>query len=342
VSHDPAHIPRALRRRWGGPAAGGERANKDSFLIELCRILEVPSPEPSSGDRAKGLCVFERAALIPHAGGAVSVGKIDLYKHRCFILEAKQGSVAGAKKQGTARRGTPAWHIAMRDAFGQALGYARVTARSRGVKVIDLVGLAIEDVRLRFPEVYQWVYERVKPERDQNNRDAYRLSWWIFGEPRANFRPALNGLPRYISTVETAKHRVFVFLDASIRPDNMLVNIAHDDAWVLGVLSSRIHVTWALAAGGTLEDRPRYNKGVCFDRFPFPDGTDARKQAIRDLGEQLDAHRKRQQAAHLELTLTGMYNVLAKVRGGEVLTGAEQRRAAHPPRGGCHRAEGAA
>jgi len=35
---------------------------------------------------------------------------------------------------------------------------------------------------------------------------------------------------------------------------------------------------------------------------------------IRDLAEQLDAHRKRQQALHPDLTLTGMYNVLEKLR----------------------------
>ena len=36
----------------------------------------------------------------------------------------------------------------------------------------------------------------------------------------------------------------------AILPDNKLVNIALDDAYFLGVLSSRIHVVWALAAGG--------------------------------------------------------------------------------------------
>jgi len=72
----------------------------------------------------------------------------------------------------------------------------------------------------------------------------------------------------------------------------MLVNIASSDAFVLGLLSSRIHVTWALAAGGTLEDRPRYNKTRCFEPFPFPDPTQPQRERIRFLGERLDAHRK--------------------------------------------------
>ena len=84
----------------------------------------------------------------------------------------------------------------------------------------------------------------VKPERDSNARASYRNNWWIFGEPRRAFRPALAGLPRYIATVETSKHRFFQFLDEQVLPDNKLVAIASDDAYVLGVLSSRFHVAW--------------------------------------------------------------------------------------------------
>jgi hypothetical protein len=88
----------------------------------------------------------------------------------------------------------------------------------------------------------------------------------------------------------------------------MLVNIASSDAFVLGLLSSRIHVTWALAAGGTLEDRPRYNKTRCFEPFPFPDPTQPQRERIRFLGERLDAHRKRRQEIHPDVSLTDMYS----------------------------------
>ncbi|MBS0437825.1 MAG: class I SAM-dependent DNA methyltransferase, partial [Proteobacteria bacterium] len=201
-----------------------------------------------------------------------------------------------------------------------------LTDTPRGVMVIDLFGLEAGEVRASFPAVYQHVFEHVKPERDANKRASYRDNWWIFGEPRGAFRPALAGLPRYIATVETAKHRTFQFLDASIAPDNMLIAIALDDAHALGVLSSSIHVIWALAAGGRLGvgNDPRYNKSRCFEPFPFPAATPEQQTRIRDLAEQLDAMRKRQQAAHPELTLTGMYNVLEKLRSGEALTPKER------------------
>jgi hypothetical protein len=194
-----------------------------------------------------------------------------------------------------------------------------ITSRSRGLMVIDLDSLEIEDVRTRFPAVYQHVLTTVKPERDVNREPSRNRFWWRFGRRNTVLRTALRGLRRYVATPETAKHRFFVFLDGSVLPDNMLVNIASSDAFVLGVLSGHIHVTWALAAGGTLEDRPRYNKTRCFEPFPFPAAAEPQRERIRFLAEQLDAHRKRCQELHPKLTLTEIYNVLAEVRAGEPL-----------------------
>lgn len=198
-----------------------------------------------------------------------------------------------------------------------------LTARPRGVMVIDLFGLDAGDVRERFPEVYQHLKLTVKSQRDKQAKksptkdaESYATNWWTFGKPRQELRPALRGLDRYIATVETTKHRVFQFLDASILPDNMLVVIASDDAYTLGVLSSRIHVVWTAQQGGTLEDRPRYTKSHCFDPFLFPAATDLQKQCICDLAEELDRQRKRVLKEHPALTLTGLYNVLEELRKG--------------------------
>jgi type II restriction/modification system DNA methylase subunit YeeA len=143
----------------------------------------------------------------------------------------------------------------------------------------------------------------------------------LHGRPREELRQALAGLSRFIATVETSKHRFFVFLDASILPDNKLVNVALEDAYFLGVLSSRVHVTWALATGSRLGvgNDPVYVKTTCFETFPFPDATEEQRARIRELGESLDRHRKERLAEHQRLTMTGMYNVLEKLRAGEAL-----------------------
>lgn len=198
--------------------------------------------------------------------------------------------------------------------------------KPRGVYVIDAYGLSDTELRRQYPAAFQWLFEHVKPERDTNKRKSRRDNWWIFGEPNKALRAQLSVLSRYIATTETAKHRVFQFLDSSIAPDNMLVCIASDDPLVLSVLSSHVHVSWALTAGGRLGvgNDPRYNKSRCFEPFPFPAHSDQQAARIRATGEQLDAHRKRQQATHPDLTLTGTYNVLEKLRAHEPLNTKEK------------------
>lgn len=197
-----------------------------------------------------------------------------------------------------------------------------LTSIPRGVMVIDLDGLSAEAVREKFPAVYQRVLEKVKPERDHNNEQYRRENWWLFGRRNTELRAALKSLPRYIATPETARRRYFVFLSRDTLPDNAVVAIALDDAFHLGVLSSRAHTVWALAAGGGLGVRhePRYNKTRCFDPFPFPDASDAHRKRIRTIAERLDAHRTARQAEHPTLTLNAMYSALEKLRANETLT----------------------
>ncbi|MFD1789688.1 class I SAM-dependent DNA methyltransferase [Sphingomonas floccifaciens] len=198
--------------------------------------------------------------------------------------------------------------------------------RPRGALVIDLFGLSEPDVRQRFPEVWSHLHATVKPERDANRRDTYRNNWWIFGEPRRELRPALIGLRRYIATVETARHRIFEFLDGSILPDNMVVAIGSDAAFHLGVLSSRVHTEWALRAGGWLGvgNDPRYSKSLVLDPFPFPKASESMRLHIAALAEELDATRKAVRAEHPEWSMTMLYNVRAKHAVGEQLDLVEQ------------------
>jgi hypothetical protein len=204
-----------------------------------------------------------------------------------------------------------------------------LTSISRAVMVIDLFGLAEREVRERFPSVYQFLADRVKPERDAKASSSpdsaqYARMWWLHGKPRPILRPALKGLARYIVTPVTAKHRFFVFAESAILADDALICIASSDPALISILSSKIHFAWGVHAGSTLEDRPRYLKTSCFDPFPFPDATEEQKSRMRLLGEELDAHRKAQQAAHPKLTLTAMYNVLEKLRAGQKIEGRDR------------------
>ena len=200
-----------------------------------------------------------------------------------------------------------------------------LSSRPRGVFVIDF-GLGGEDVARQTPVLYDLVRTRVKPERDGNNRKTYRDHWWRFGEARIELRNALAGLDRYIATPYVSKHHYMVILDAEIAPDEKIVAIATSEGFVMGVLSSLIHASWARAAGSRLGagNDPTYNNSLCFDPFPFPTPAPDLRAKIDDVAERLDEHRKAALARDERVTMTGMYNVVEKLRSGEALTPKER------------------
>jgi hypothetical protein len=140
--------------RWRDSGAG-ERANCQPFLLELCDLIGVARPDPTRNDDRLNLYVFERTVIYPRAYGAVSTGRIDLYKRGCFVLEAKQGCdqpPASAPsttriRRGTAVRGGAYWERTMQEARIQAETYARALPPWEGwppfLIVVD-VGHSIE------------------------------------------------------------------------------------------------------------------------------------------------------------------------------------------------------
>ncbi len=85
-----ADIIESFITRWENSGAA-ERANYQMFLSELCDILEVTRPDPTSPDPAKNLHVFDRAITRVNPDGSSVTNYIDLYKARHFVCETKQG-----------------------------------------------------------------------------------------------------------------------------------------------------------------------------------------------------------------------------------------------------------
>jgi hypothetical protein len=191
-----------------------------------------------------------------------------------------------------------------------------LTSVAKDRYVIDFHELSEQDISQKYAALNQYVYDNVFPIRQASKNQKLKDLWWLHERSRPGFRKAIKDIEKYIATPRTAKHRFFTFLPVDVLSESEIVTIALNDAYYLGILSSSVHVIWSLQSGGTLENRPRYNNSVCFNPFPFPDSTPEQKQKIRELGDRLDTHRKQVQAAHPDITITGMYNLLEKLRAG--------------------------
>ena len=110
--------------RWQQSGAS-ERANYALFLSELCDLLEVKRPDPSSEQNAENDYVIDRAFTRSDKDGGTSTVYLDLYKRGHFVLETKQGSSGTGGKVGHGRRGSKGWDKALDKAYHQARAYIR-------------------------------------------------------------------------------------------------------------------------------------------------------------------------------------------------------------------------
>ena len=74
--------------------------------------------------------------------------------------------------------------------------------------------------------------------------------------------------------------------------------------WLFGILTSAMHMAWVRAIGGRLETRYRYSAGLCYNPFPFPQLTEAKKQEIEDAAWEVLGARE----AHYGKTLAELYD----------------------------------
>ncbi len=197
---------------------------------------------------------------------------------------------------------------------------------TRAAMVVDFHGYSQARALSAAPHLLQRLLNKVRPVREAQaskspTPDAleYARNWWLWGKPREEWRSVKENLGRVIATTRTAKHRWFRFVGTELVLESKVVGIGLSSAADLSILSARVHVLYATAAGGWLGvgNDPTYNHSACFNTFPFPVVSQLQLTLLlrlEALGERLDAFRKERLLAHDFLTLTSLYNVMERLR----------------------------
>nr|WP_280644168.1 class I SAM-dependent DNA methyltransferase [Brevundimonas alba] len=180
-----------------------------------------------------------------------------------------------------------------------------VTRRPSDKWIIDFGWTMTEAEASLYEAPFRHVLLFVKPERDRNNREAYRLNWWRHVESRQGFWRALGARSRYIQTPRVATYRSFVWSNSHVCPDSATIAVTRDDDTTFGILHSRFHELWSLRMGTWLGvgNDPRYTPSTTFETFPFPEGltpnipaadyaTDPRAVAIAEAAKALNELRE--------------------------------------------------
>ncbi|GAB1352135.1 class I SAM-dependent DNA methyltransferase [Erysipelotrichia bacterium] len=94
------------------------------------------------------------------------------------------------------------------------------------------------------------------------------------------------------------------FLGSDAVISNLAFAIYEAEPYLLGLLSSRMHMTWVRAVSGKLETRLRYSNTLSYNTFPFPEISAQRQQEITRCSFRILAEREK----HSDKTMAELYD----------------------------------
>lgn len=133
-------------------------------------------------------------------------------------------------------------------------------------------------------------------------------------------RPQLAEIPHLFAQITQPKDKGFIlvpktssenreyipmgFFSSEKKSSDSCFTVCTDEAYYLGILTSKMHMIWLKEIGGKLESRYRYSKNVVYNTFPFPNISDKQKEEITELVFNILDEREK----HSEKTLAQMYD----------------------------------
>ena len=147
-------------------------------------------------------------------------------------------------------------------------------------------------------------FELVKKARLASKKKPTRenaVTPYFFTERRYKESPCI------IIPETSSESRLYIpigYLDKGTVVSNAAFVVYDAPYWLFGILTSAMHMAWVRAIGGRLETRYRYSAGLCYNPFPFPKLTEAKKEEIKKAAKNVLGVRE----DHYEKTLAELYD----------------------------------
>jgi len=158
-----------------------------------------------------------------------------------------------------------------------------------------------------WPDLLKIIVEKVKPERDKQDRKALRERWWQYAEKRPGLYGAISGKD-WVLVIGSKALPHFCF--ARISPNGVISQnlncIARGDFPTFASMSSRVHEMWVRSYGSSMKDDLTYTISDALENFPFPDSYTS-NQTLEVAGQSYHNHRA-QLMIDTEKGLTPTYN----------------------------------
>lgn len=121
-----------------------------------------------------------------------------------------------------------------------------------------------------WPDLYEIVEERVRPERMTKSEEVRKRPWWQFFRVRADLYAETNPLPRVLVSSRHQPHWTTTFVRGGAVYSEALVVFAMSEDWQFASMQARPHEVWVRFFASSMKDDLRYTPSDCFITFPFP------------------------------------------------------------------------
>jgi hypothetical protein len=172
-----------------------------------------------------------------------------------------------------------------------------------------------------YPDAMRIVREKVKPERDRNNRAQRRERWWQYAERAPALYATIAGMERVLITARVSPTNAVILVPNNLVFHEKIVVFPDYSLSFMSLMQSSIHWEWARQYTSTLGAITlNYSPSDCFETFPFPaslaGGNDAQRKpdtrhptpdTLSTIGERYHEHRKAVMVQRQE-GLTKTYN----------------------------------
>ncbi len=115
------------------------------------------------------------------------------------------------------------------------------------------------------------VREKVKPERETNNRKVYRDYWWQYAEKRPKLYATIASMDKVLVRARVSSTHALAFVPSGTVMSDQVTIFATSRFCDFLLLQSSVHQSWLERNASSMGKTIRYTPSDCFETFPFPD-----------------------------------------------------------------------
>ncbi len=161
------------------------------------------------------------------------------------------------------------------------------------------------DKAKKYEELYEIVYEKVRPERLQKKSKDYRDKWWMFARRAKDISISISKLSRFYIAPRTTKYVIIIEGVVGTLFSDATVGFARESWAEFSVLQSDIFDSWIRQYSSSLGNTVRITPSDSIENFPFPQKYAAK---MEEIGQTFYEQRKAL-VEKLKLGLTETYNL---------------------------------